>query len=89
MYTYMGGKLCLHAFLISSLNSALGTHCGWVSAENVNLEVLVYFLKAKQGYSVRGIERDKWIDYILVSAGMKFRKKKKFRYGIPAYTLSI
>jgi hypothetical protein len=24
--------------------------------------------------------------YILISAGMKFRKKKKFRYGIPAYT---
>jgi hypothetical protein len=23
---------------------------------------------------------------MLVSAGMKFRNKKKFRYGIPAYT---
>jgi hypothetical protein len=23
---------------------------------------------------------------ILISAGMKFRNKKKFRYGIPAYT---
>jgi hypothetical protein len=28
----------------------------------------------------------KWISYILIRAGMKFRKKKKFRYGIPAYT---
>jgi hypothetical protein len=25
------------------------------------------------------------INYILISAGMKFRNKKKFRYGIPAY----
>jgi hypothetical protein len=84
----MGGKLYLHAFLISSLSSALGTHCGRVNAQN-NIYVPEYFLKAKQGYSVRGIERDKWIDYILVSAGMKFRNKKKFRYGIPSYTVSI
>jgi hypothetical protein len=30
------------------------------------------------------MERDKWIYYILISAGMKFRNKKKFQYGIPA-----
>jgi hypothetical protein len=27
-----------------------------------------------------------YIAYILISAGMKFRNKEKFRYGIPAYT---
>jgi hypothetical protein len=32
------------------------------------------------------MESDKWIWYILVSAGMKFGHKKMFWYGIPAYT---
>jgi hypothetical protein len=32
------------------------------------------------------MENDKWIQYILINAGMKFRNKKKFRYSIPAYT---
>jgi hypothetical protein len=29
--------------------------------------------------------KDKWIQHILISADMKFRKEKKFRYGIPPY----
>jgi hypothetical protein len=53
------------------------------SARNVNSELPVYYLKAKQGYTVRKTEKDKWICYI--SAGMKFRNKT-FRYSIPAYT---
>jgi hypothetical protein len=32
---------------------------------------------------------DKWGQYILMSDGMKFRNKKKFRYGIPAHTGSF
>jgi hypothetical protein len=32
------------------------------------------------------MEEDKWIKYVFISAGMKFRNKKKFRCGIPAYT---
>jgi hypothetical protein len=48
-------------------------------------EVPVYFLKMKQGYTVRIMETDKWIRYILISAGMKFRNRKKFRYGTPAH----
>jgi hypothetical protein len=28
----------------------------------------------------------KWVQYVLIGAGMKFRNKKKFRYGIPPYT---
>jgi hypothetical protein len=47
------------------------------SARNGNLEVPVYFLKAKQGYTVRKMDID--------GAGMKFRNKKKFRYGIPVH----
>jgi hypothetical protein len=31
------------------------------SARNGNLEVPVYFLKAKQGYTTRKIGKDKWI----------------------------
>jgi hypothetical protein len=48
--------------------------------------VLIYFLKAKQGYTVRKMEKDKWVLYILISAGMKFRNKKKFQYDITACT---
>jgi hypothetical protein len=29
---------------------------------------------------------DKWIQYVLMSTGMKFRNRKKFQYDIPAYT---
>jgi hypothetical protein len=47
---------------------------------------LVYVLKAKQGYTVRKIEKYEWIWCLLVSAGMKFSNRKNFRYGIPAYT---
>jgi hypothetical protein len=32
------------------------------------------------------VEKDKWIYYILLSAGTKFGNKSKFRYNIPAYT---
>jgi hypothetical protein len=28
------------------------------------------------------MEKCKWVKYTLISAGMKFRNKKKFRYGI-------
>jgi hypothetical protein len=31
------------------------------SAQNGNLEVPVYFLKVKQGYTVRKMEKDKWV----------------------------
>jgi hypothetical protein len=31
------------------------------SVRNGNVEVPVYFLKAKQGYTVRKMEQDKWI----------------------------
>jgi hypothetical protein len=44
------------------------------SVLNRNSEVPVYFLKTKQGYAVRNIKRDKWIYYILISAGIKFRQ---------------
>jgi hypothetical protein len=30
------------------------------SARNGNVEVPIYFLKAKQGYTVRKMETDKW-----------------------------
>jgi hypothetical protein len=33
--------------------------------------------------------KDKWIEHMLVSAATKFRHKKKFRYGIPAYTVQF
>jgi hypothetical protein len=51
----------------------------------------VYFLKAKQGYTVRKMKKKIYI-YIrpyrpmLISSGTKFRNKKKFQYGMPAYT---
>jgi hypothetical protein len=32
------------------------------------------------------MEKDKWVLYILISAGMKFRNKKKFQYDITACT---
>jgi hypothetical protein len=54
------------------------------STQNGNLEVPVFFLKAKQGYNIRKIGKYKWIQYILISAGMKFRNKKKFQH-IPAH----
>jgi hypothetical protein len=57
------------------------------SARNGNLEVPVYVIKAKQGYTVRKMEENiNGYSFILRSAGMKFRKKMKFRYGMPAYT---
>jgi hypothetical protein len=31
------------------------------SAQNGSLEALVYFLKVKEGYSIRKMEKDKWI----------------------------
>jgi hypothetical protein len=57
-----------------------------ISARNGNVEVPVYFLKVKQGHNVRIMENDKQTQYISISAGMKFRNKKKFRYSMPAYT---
>jgi hypothetical protein len=55
------------------------------SAWNGNLEVSVYFLRVKRGYAFK-IEEAKWIEYMLISAAMKFSNKRKFWYGIPAYT---
>jgi hypothetical protein len=44
------------------------------SAGNGNLEVLLYFLKAKQGFTARKIKKDKRIYvYLLTSSGMKFK----------------
>lgn len=34
----------------------------------------VYFIKEKQEYTVRNVEKVKWIYHILISAGMKYRK---------------
>jgi hypothetical protein len=51
--------------------------------------VPVYFLKAKQGYTVREMEKDIYVrpySSMLISSGTKFRNKKKFQYGMPAYT---
>jgi hypothetical protein len=48
--------------------------------------VQAYFLKSKQGYTVRKMKNCKWTKYILISAGKKSRNKMKFRYDIPAYT---
>jgi hypothetical protein len=42
------------------------------------------FLKAKQGYTVRKHGK-RQMD--VVSSSMKFRNEKKFRYGIPPYTV--
>jgi hypothetical protein len=48
---------------------------------------IIYFLKVKQGYTDRKMGKDKWILYMLISAGIKFRNKKSgtvHRY-IPAH----
>jgi hypothetical protein len=39
------------------------------SARNGNLKVPIYFLKARQGYIVRKMEKDKGLQYILMSFG--------------------
>jgi hypothetical protein len=53
-----------------------------------NLELPLYFLKAKQGYTAR--KKIKTIDgYSSLysdNSSMKFSNKNKFRYGIPACT---
>jgi hypothetical protein len=67
------------------LRKAISSSNPLSSARNGNLKVPLDCLRAKQGYIVRKIEKDKWLYYILVSAGMKFRNKKKFRYGIPVH----
>jgi hypothetical protein len=46
----------LNAFTAGLLSSRVES-----SARNGNLEVSVYFLKAKQGHTVRKIEGNKWI----------------------------
>jgi hypothetical protein len=59
------------------------------SARNGNSEVPVHKLKAKQGYTVRKMEKDKMDTvYLHICARMKFRNKKKFQYDIPAYISS-
>jgi hypothetical protein len=37
------------------------------TARNGNLELPVYFLKAKERYTVRQTEEEKWIYYILIN----------------------
>jgi hypothetical protein len=54
-------------------------------ARNENLELPVRFLKGKQGYSVRKMEKYKWIYGIFIGVGTEV-KNIKFRYGIPANT---
>jgi hypothetical protein len=50
------------------------TVCTCTRARNGNLEVPLYLLKAKQGYTVRKrMEKVKCIQYILITVGMKFR----------------
>jgi hypothetical protein len=39
--------------------------------------VPVYFLEAKQGYTVRKKKEDKWILKVLISTGKKFKNKKE------------
>jgi hypothetical protein len=56
-----------------------------VSARNGNLEMPAHFVKVKQEYYVRKMEKINGY-FILIIAGMKFRNKKQFRYGVPAYT---
>jgi predicted glycosyltransferase involved in capsule biosynthesis len=51
------------------------------SARNGNSEVPVYFLNAKLGYIVRKIEKHKGVQYIFITAIMKFMNKKNFWYG--------
>jgi hypothetical protein len=53
---------------------------------NINSDMPVCFVKAKQEYTVRKMGKDKRIQSILISTGMKFSNRKKFRFGIPAYT---
>jgi hypothetical protein len=77
--TTTGSDILTHSILIlKTIISNVTT-----SPRNGNPEEPVYFLKAKQGYTVSKFK--KVIDYILISAGMIFRNRK-FRYGIPAYT---
>jgi hypothetical protein len=59
--------------------------------QNGNLEVPVYLLKAKQGYAVTKMEKDKGICvyiglYIVISASMKCCNKRKFQCGKPEHT---
>jgi hypothetical protein len=56
------------------------------SARNGNLEVRDIFLKAKQGYTVRKMETDKLTYCIMISEHIQFSNKKKFWYGMTAYT---
>jgi hypothetical protein len=53
------------------------------SARNGDLGL--YFLKAKRIHRQK-MGKYKWRYHTLGSARMKFRNKKKFRYGIPSYT---
>jgi hypothetical protein len=84
---------------VASLMMNLPQMCFYLSsliciARNKNLKVPVYFLKAKQVYTVRNMEKFELIYiyiyiyrlYILISVGMKLRNKKKFRCDIPACT---
>jgi hypothetical protein len=49
---------------------------------NEHLKVSVYFLKEKQCYTVRKKKEDKWIVYIIRSAGMEFRKRVPVWYTV-------
>lgn len=57
------------------------------SARSGNADVPVNLFKEKQGYTVIKMEEDKSIYYTSISAGVKFRKEKKFRYGIPVESI--
>jgi hypothetical protein len=45
------------------------------SARYRNLEVPVFFLDTKQGYTVKKTEKDKWIWYVLTGANMTVMKR--------------
>jgi hypothetical protein len=58
------------------------------SVRNGNLEVHVYFLKAKKDIPSEKLKKINGYSlvYTLISSCMTFRQKNKFRYGITAHT---
>jgi hypothetical protein len=55
---------------------SFGSYLG-PSALNGNIKVQAHFLKAKQGYDVRKVEKDKWIYYIFISTGHEIQEQKE------------
>jgi hypothetical protein len=55
------------------------THCFSTCDPNGNLEVKVGFLKAKQGYKPRKIEKDKW-NTVYYKSRYEIQEQKQFRH---------